>query len=138
MKRLATRRRNEPDTQIDLTPLIDVVFIMLIFFICTSSFVKESGVVIQRPTASSGTNKSNPDTILLGIDANSQLWLNGKVIEQNALRMQLEQSDVSTTKQNVVIQADKSVSTGTLITIMDEIRLAGINDIAVSTKRGAS
>jgi len=135
MRRRARRDRYEHDDAVDLTPLIDVVFIMLIFFICTTSFVKESGVDIRRPTAESGEPKSESGIIFIGLDAGERIWIDNRQVDFRMLRPRVERMKSEVTSPSVVIQSDIGVSAGKLVQVMDQVRLAGIQEIALATKR---
>ena len=131
-----SRDRYIEDESVDLTPLIDVVFIMLIFFICTTSFVKESGVEIERPTAASGEAKGDSGIIYVGIDASERVWVDNAPVDIKMLRARLERMKAEVSQPSIVVQADAAVATGRLLAVMDQARLAGISQIAVATKSG--
>lgn len=120
------------ETEINLTPMLDVVFIMLIFFIVTTSFVKESGVQINRPSAATA-NKKEKANILIAIRNNHEIWIDKRMIDIRAVRSNIERLKASNTQNSVVIQADKDAKTGTLVKVMDQIRMAGIQNISLST-----
>ena len=128
------RLRSQEDSEIDLTPMLDVVFIMLIFFIVTASFVKEPGIEVIKPAAQ--TSQQQKDTgIIVAIDEANQIWINRKQVVLGALRGELERLLVENPEGGAVVQADKRTSTGMLVRVMDQIRLAGIERIAVSTEK---
>jgi len=110
----------DDDSQIDLTPMLDVVFIMLIFFIVTASFIKESGIEVNRPNGA-----SNPTT-----DANI---LDRRMIDPRAVRANIERLHAEMPDSMVVIQADKKSHNNTLVQVMDSARAAGIYNIAIAT-----
>ena len=128
------RRSSTPEeSPIDLTPMLDVVFIMLIFFIVTATFVKESGVEFARPMAATTEERDN-STIFVGIDANQTIWIDRRRVELGAVRPLVEQLRVENPQSGAVIQADASVDTGLLIKVLDRIRLAGIENVAVAAE----
>lgn len=128
------RRDKDEDPGIDLTPMLDVVFIMLIFFIVTATFIKESGVDIQRPRAAT-TVQHESVRILVGLDANNRIWLDRKEVALAALRPMVERLRLEHPQSGVVIQADVAANTGTLVQLMDQLRLAGIEQIAIASSR---
>jgi len=132
------RRRKQTEheeSQLDLTPMLDVVFIMLIFFIVTATFVKESGVEFSRPLAASAEEQERAG-IFVGIDANDDIWINRQRIELPAVRLQVEKLLAENPLGGAVIQADASVETGLLVRVLDQVRLAGVEKVAVAAKTG--
>ena len=120
------RRHTTPESDesvIDLTPMLDVVFIMLIFFIVTASFVKESGIEVARPQAQSAV-KSVRGNIMVGISHDNQIWVQNRVIDLRAVRANIERLHAENPQGAVIIQADKGSRTGTLVRVMDQIRLS--------------
>lgn len=132
MKRFS-QRRNKEETEINLTPMLDVVFIMLIFFIVTTSFVKETGIEVNRPSAKSANSKTSAN-ILIAIKNNNEIWIDKRMVDIRSVRANVERLKAeNNTKSSVVIQSDTKAQTGTLVKVMDQIRLAGIFDISIST-----
>ena len=129
------RRSQEEDTGIDLTPMLDVVFIMLIFFIVTTSFVKESGLDVNRPTASTAKKKERA-SILVAISQNGEIWIQKRRIDIRSVRANIERLHAESPEGTVVIQADKASETGILVQVMDQIRLAGVESISVAAAPG--
>lgn len=117
---------------VDMTPMLDVVFILLIFFIVTASFVKEAGVDVMRPGAASGTSQKNV-TLFVAITATGEVWVNKRQIDKRAVRANVERLHAENPQGSVVVQADKRTETGILIEVMDQIRLAGVANVAVAT-----
>ena len=124
----------EESPQVDLTPLIDVVFILLIFFILSANFQKESSIVVDRPSASSSTVKEESKTLTVSVDSNKQIWFKGSVVNLTQLQFQMKSVVSKKEKINTIINADKSVDTGTLVQIIDAIRLSGISNVAIATQ----
>lgn len=116
---------------IDITPMLDIVFIMLIFFIVTTSFVKESGVTVSRPSAQTAEEKKGSN-ILLAIRANGEIWIDRRAIDIRAVRPNVERMKAENPEGSVIIQADEFAPTGLLVKVMDQVRLAGISDISIS------
>ncbi len=129
MRRRQDRRKNE--SEVNLTPMLDVVFIMLIFFIVTASFVKESGIEISRPGASTAVKKERGN-ILIAISAHDQIWMNRRQVDPRALRANIERAHAENPQGAVVIQADKEAKTGLLVKVMDAARSAGVKDISLA------
>jgi biopolymer transport protein ExbD len=128
------RRRycqTEDEATIDLTPLMDIVFIMLIFFIVTTSFIKESGVDINRPTANTAERKERGN-ILIAITANDEVWIDKRRVDIRAVRANVERLKAENPEASVVIQADKDSKNGLLVQVMDQARLAGITNVSIA------
>ena len=125
------RQRADDESAIDMTPMLDIVFIMLIFFIVTASFVKESGIEISRPGASTAVKKERGN-ILIAISANDQIWMNRRQVDPRALRANIERAHAENPQGAVVIQADKDAKTGLLVQVMDAARSAGVKDVSLA------
>ena len=124
--------RSEEEADINLTPMLDVVFIMLIFFIVTSTFVKESGVSVTRPDAETAV-KTDALTIQIGITANNQIWFDKRLVDKRAVRANVEKGLAESPGAAVIIVADALSNTEALIDVMDQARLAGAQSISVAT-----
>ena len=125
---------NEADgSDIDITPMLDIVFIMLIFFIVTTSFVKESGVTVNRPSAQTAEEKKGSN-ILLAIRANGEIWIDRRAVDVRAVRPNIERMKAENPEGAVIIQADEYSPTGLLVKVMDQVRLAGISNISISAE----
>jgi biopolymer transport protein ExbD len=116
---------------INITPMLDIVFIMLIFFIVTTSFVKETGIDPIRPVAETSTAKPTGN-ILIGVDIDGQIWMNNRPIELSQVRQMVEDAVVENPESSAVLISDETSPTGVLIDIMDQVRLGGVTSIAVS------
>ncbi len=125
------RDRRKAESEVNLTPMLDVVFIMLIFFIVTASFVKESGLEISRPGASTAVRKEKGN-ILIAISANDQIWMNRRQVDPRALRANIERMHAENPQGAVIIQADKEAKTGLLVKVMDAARAAGVKSISLA------
>ncbi|MBU2157455.1 MAG: biopolymer transporter ExbD [Gammaproteobacteria bacterium] len=128
--------QQDEDTGIDLTPMLDVVFIMLIFFIVTSSFIKEAGVEVQRPQAETASPQDKGN-ILIAITADGQVWMDKKVVDVRSVRAHVERMRVDQPDGAVVVQADQDARTGLVVQVMDQARLAGVQDVALAATAGA-
>lgn len=122
---------DEEENQIDLTPMLDVVFIMLIFFIVTSTFVKESGVDVTRPNAET-SGPSDASSIQIGIESNNQIWIDKRPVDKRAVRANVEKGLAESPGAAVIIVADALSNTETLIEVMDQARLAGATSVSVA------
>jgi biopolymer transport protein ExbD len=127
--------QQDEDTGIDLTPMLDVVFIMLIFFIVTSSFIKEAGVEVQRPQAQTA-NPQDKGNILIAITADGQVWMDKQVVDVRSVRAHVERMRVDQPDGAVVVQADQDARTGLVVQVMDQARLAGVQDVALAATAG--
>ena len=126
--------KKEEESGIDLTPMLDVVFIMLIFFIVTTSFVKESGIDVSRPSAKTAKKKQRA-SILVAISQSGEIWIQKRKVDIRAVRPNIERLHAESPEGTVVIQADKRAETGILVDVMDQVRLAGVESIAVSAQQ---
>ena len=125
------RSREEEDSAIDITPMIDIVFIMLIFFIVTASFLKESGIDVNRPGAVTAERKERA-SILVAIDEVGQVWIDKRPVDIRAVRANIERLRAENPEGGVVIQADTESKNGVLVKVMDAARLAGVEDVSLS------
>jgi len=121
------------DEDINITPLLDIVFIMLIFFIVTSTFVKEPGVEINRPEAQTAKIRKLA-TILVAITADDKIWINKDEVEIDAVRINIEQLKQENPKGTAVVQVDTKAKSRTLVEVINQIHAAGVEEVAVSTK----
>tara|TARA_B110000093_G_scaffold67608_1_gene73505 strand:+ start:315 stop:671 length:357 start_codon:yes stop_codon:yes gene_type:complete len=117
-----------------MTPLIDMVFILLIFFIVTTSFVNETGVDVNRPSAETAVNKELAN-IMVAITSSGQINIGGRVIDRRAVRANIERLHAENPEGSVIIIADKDAKTGLLIEVMDQARLAGIANVSIAAER---
>lgn len=124
----------EEETNIDLTPMLDMVFILLIFFIVSTSFVKESGIEVSRPSAKTAQTQDNAH-ILIAITSNGEVWIQQRQVDLRAVRSNVERLRAESPEGGVVIQAEKGSDTNTLIEVMDQVKMAGIEDISIAAKR---
>ena len=126
----ATVMPRDADNEINLTPMLDVVFIMLIFFIVTASFIRESGIDLNR-SDSPAPPILESDNILVTISENNEVWMDTRVIDRRAIRANIERMRSEKPDAIVVIRADRHSSNKTLVQVMDASRAAGIYDIAL-------
>ncbi|MEW6166371.1 MAG: biopolymer transporter ExbD [Pseudomonadota bacterium] len=128
-------RGSDDDAQIDLTPMLDMSFILLIFFIVTTSFVKEAGIDVNRPSAATAERKERGN-ILIAIRSNGEIWIDKRVVDKRAVRATVERLHAENPEGSVVIIADKSSETGTLVEVMDQVRLAGVFNVSIAADQG--
>ena len=127
------RSRSQDDTEVNVTPMLDVVFIMLIFFIVTASFVKEAGIEVNRPDAATAEKKERGN-ILVAITDNGQIWIDKRQVDPRALRANIERLHAENPQGSVVIQADKNSKNGLLVEVMDAARLAGVYNVSIAAE----
>ena len=130
---MARRHAHTDDAEINITPMLDIVFIMLIFFIVTTSFTKETGAAVVKPIAEQAVALRN-GTILIGIKSNDDIWMSKRLIELREVRSMVEQAKAENPKGSVVIVADKDSRIGTVTQVMDQVRMAGVQGIAISAE----
>ncbi|WMS86623.1 ExbD/TolR family protein [Pleionea litopenaei] len=121
----------DEDSEINMTPMLDVVFIMLIFFIVTASFVKESGLEVNRPEAATAVKKERAN-ILVAISPNNEIWINRRRVDIRAVQANIERLHAENPQGTVVIQADKKSTTEMLVKVMDAARSAGVSDVSLA------
>jgi biopolymer transport protein ExbD len=127
-------QEEDEESEVNLTPMIDVVFIMLIFFIVTASFVKESGIDINRPDAATSERKEKGN-ILVAISAEGQIWIDRRQVDPRALRANIERMHAENPHGAVIIQADQESKNKLLVQVMDAARLAGVKSISIATNQ---
>ena len=123
----------EEHTGIDLAPMLDFVLNLLIFFIITTTFIKESGVVVNRPSAVTASAKDKA-TVLIAIRPNGEIWVDKKPIDIRLLRTYIERAHAERPDDTVVIIADKDSTSGMLKDVMDQVKAGGIEAIAVAAE----
>lgn len=119
---------------IDLTPMLDVVFIMLIFFIVTATFIKETGKEVNRADATTAEDKPGA-TILVAVGADNEIWIDKKKIDPRLVAKVIERMRVDNPKGTVSIQADKEADIKFLVDVANAAREAGVTDVTVSTTK---
>ena len=134
---MARRRASKSGEEeaIQLTPMLDVVFIMLIFFIVTATFVKESGINVTRPVAETAERKVRA-SILIAISKSNEIWIQKKRIDIRSVRTAVERLLAENPKGSVVIQADRKSRNGLFVKVMDQARAAGAQEIAIAATEG--
>ena len=135
MKRRRVFSANQGSEDINISPLIDMVFILLIFFIVTTVFVEETGVEVTKPQAASQIQLEK-NSILIAITANNNVVYGGRDIGINGVRGVVKRLIQDDPKMPVIIQADENVPTRILVRVIDEAKLAGANSVNISTEEG--
>ncbi|PKH04911.1 biopolymer transporter ExbD [Moritella sp. Urea-trap-13] len=125
-------RNNSDALTVDLTPMIDMVFILLIFFLVTASFNKMNAIDIQRPDGATN-DMQGAVSLVVSIDAENGVWIEGEPVDIRKLRSRVK--TLSGDHTSVMLNADRSVDTGRLIEVLDQVRLAGVDNVAVATAR---
>ncbi|MCH8172091.1 MAG: biopolymer transporter ExbD [Proteobacteria bacterium] len=123
--------QKEEELEINLTPMLDIVFIMLIFFIVTAVFVKEAGVEVDKPIAAAAI-KQDRVSILVAITASNEVWINRKQVEIKAVRSVIEKLRSENPKGTVSVQADRKAKAGITLEVMEAARLAGAPNVSIS------
>ncbi|CED71803.1 TonB system transport protein ExbD2 [Aliivibrio wodanis] len=131
--RIIRRTKAKEEASIDLTSMLDIVFIMLIFFIVTSSFVRESGVKVNRPQASNSVAQKETG-IFVAITANNQVFIDKRHVDIERVEAVLEALYLDNPQANLVIQADRHAYNGTVVSVMDAAKGVGIKGIALATE----
>ena len=132
---MATRTfRNKDEAEINITPMLDVVFIMLIFFIVTATFIKESGIEVNRPEASTA-NQKDDTTVLIAISADNSIWMDKRRIDVRSVKANVERLHAENPEGGVVIQADELASVKTFTAVLDSARkVVGNDKVSLSTR----
>jgi len=132
MRKIAQAEAEE-ESDINITPLIDIVFIMLIFFIVTATFIKETGIDVNKPDAPTAVVKENAN-ILVAIDHDNSIWIDGRQVDISSVRPNIERLHAENPQGSVVIQADEESNTKTLISVMDASRQAGVYNVSIAAE----
>jgi biopolymer transport protein ExbD len=125
--------RDQDETDINITPMLDVVFIMLIFFIVTASFIKEAGIDVNRPGAVTAERKERA-SILVAITETGEVWIDKRPVDVRAVQANIERLRAENPQGGVVIQADKNSKNGLLVQVMDAARLAGVEEVSIAAE----
>jgi biopolymer transport protein ExbD len=117
------RIREDDEAAIDITPMMDIVFIMLIFFIVTTSFVKEAGIDVNKPEAAQAQQKPTA-TIFIAIRANGEIWMDKRTVDVERVSANIERLRAESPTDTIIVQADKEAKHGTVMEVMDQIKAA--------------
>ncbi|MBV1905605.1 MAG: biopolymer transporter ExbD [Pseudomonadales bacterium] len=135
MRRGASRRfsGNDDKEDINLTPMLDVVFIMLIFFIVTATFIKQAGIEVTKPTALTAEKKPTV-SVLVAISEKGEIWIDKKRVDESAVRANIERIHAENPKGSLVVQADRGAKAEKLLIVLSAARAAGLTDVSVGTE----
>ncbi len=132
-KHIANIKSEDDEAEINLTPMLDVVFIMLIFFIVTATFIRETGLDVNRPDDNQAQVVQEDGAILVIIDSTDDIWIDNRVVDARAVRPNIERMHAEDPDRPVVIQVAKASSADTLVTIMDAARQASVFNISIAS-----
>ena len=124
----------EEETLIDLAPMLDFVLNLLIFFIVTSSFIKEPGVSVLRPTAQTATHQERGN-ILIAVRPDGQVWIDKKRVDVRDVRVLVERMHTERPDDTVVIVADRAAKTGVVSDVMDQVRAGGVGMVSIAARQ---
>ena len=134
MRKTASRiTRTDDESDINLTPMLDVVFIMLIFFIVTATFIKQAGIDVLRPDALTAEQKPTV-SVLVAVSANGEIWIDNERVQPAALRVKIEQLHAENPKGGLVVQADRAAKSKELMEVLSAAREVGLTEVAISTE----
>lgn len=122
----------DEENEINLTPMLDVVFIMLIFFIVTASFIKEAGIDVNRPGAFTSERQEDA-AILIAISEGDEIWIDRREVEPRAVRDAIEKLHLENPKGSIVIQADQNSTHETLVVVMEAAKQVGVANVAIAS-----
>jgi len=132
------RRHTDPSAEeadINLAPMLDIVFIMLIFFVVTTSFVKEAGIDVNRPTAQTAERRERGN-ILIAIAPNGEIWIDKHPVDIRSLRAVVERLIAENPEGSVIIQGDRAAQIGLLVEVMDQVRKGGVTNVSIAATPG--
>jgi biopolymer transport protein ExbD len=135
MRRRRHSEEMSTEADINITPLLDIVFIMLIFFVVTTSFVREAGIEVNRPTAQTAERKEHT-SILIAITPDGQIWIDRRAVDIRSVRAAIERLQAQNPEGAVVIQGDREAQIGLLVEVMDQVRKAGVSNVSIAATPG--
>ncbi|MDH3616372.1 MAG: biopolymer transporter ExbD [Gammaproteobacteria bacterium] len=122
----------EEENEINLTPMLDVVFIMLIFFIVTATFIKEAGIQVERPDTVTADTQDDA-SILIAISESDEIWIDRQKRDPRAVRSIIERLHAENPKGSIVIQADEESTNEVLVIVMEAAKAAGVSNVAIAS-----
>ena len=128
-------KKNREESEINITPMLDIVFIMLIFFIVTTSFVKEISIDVNRPTKSPIKEQKKSEVISVRISGEGQIFVQDRLITLDAVRANIESSLALKPEATVVVVSDREADAGFLVKVIDQSRLAGARNVSLASKK---
>ena len=129
MRKLA-RQQEDGGAEIDLTPMLDVVFIMLIFFIVVASFINEAGVEINRPDDNQQTDPNDSVSVLVEVAADNQIWMENRRVDVRAVRANIQRMLAEDPEAPVTIKVEKGAEAGVVVDVADAAREAGVGSVS--------
>ena len=133
-KKMGRFSRGDDDSDINLTPMLDVVFIMLIFFIVTATFIKQAGIDVLRPDAETAEQKPRV-SVIVAVGENGDIWIDNNKVDAAAARAHIERLHAENPKGGMVIQADQGSKNKALMEVLSAARAAGLREVAISTRK---
>ena len=133
-KHIAALKQEQDDNEINLTPMLDVVFIMLIFFIVTATFIRETGLDVNRPDTPEAQVVEEEGAILVIIDEVDDIWIDNRIVDPRAVRANIERLHAEDPERPLVVQTAATSSAETLVTVMDASRQANVFNISIATQ----
>ncbi len=127
-------QRDTTDVGVNLTPLIDMVFILLIFFLVTASFTKEAGINVDRPSAQTAVRQERGN-LVIAISQNGEIWIDNQQVDIRAVRAHVQRLHAQNPEGTVIITADQQSRSGLMVDVMDQVRLAGVSNIAIAAQQ---
>lgn len=131
------QKSRESELEVDMTPMLDIVFIMLIFFIVTAVFVKETGVDIVKPEAETGRDVKRVST-LIGIGNNNKIWINKREVVLEDVREIVSKLKLENPKGKTVIKADTTSNAGLIIQVVELLNQIGVAGVSIATEKGGT
>ncbi|MDR3415306.1 MAG: biopolymer transporter ExbD [Nevskia sp.] len=125
----------EESTGIDLAPMLDFVLNLLIFFIITAVFLKEFGITVSRPNSSSNQEKKESSSIVISIDADGQIVIDKKIVDERTVRANIERLHAEKPDDPVVVVADQGAATGILVDVIDQVRQGGVQSVSIAASK---
>lgn len=130
-------QRDTTDVGVNLTPLIDMVFILLIFFLVTASFTKEAGIDVDRPSAQTAVRQERGN-LIIAISQNGEIWIDNQQVDIRSVRAHVQRLQAQNPEGTVIITADQQSRSGLMVDVMDQVRLAGVSNIAIAAQQKGS
>ena len=127
------KKKNE-ESEINITPMLDIVFIMLIFFIVTATFIKQAGIEVLRPDALTAEQKPTV-AILVAVGPTGEIWIDKKRVDPTSVRAHIERLHAENPKGGMVVQADRKSTNEKLMAVLNAARAAGMREVAISTEK---
>jgi biopolymer transport protein ExbD len=127
-------RSAQHSDEINMAPLIDLIFLLLIFFMVTTSFIKETGIEVQRPSAVTAQTREKSN-VLIAVTAGGEIYMDKQRIDVRMVRAHVENALAEHPQAAAVIVADRASDTGIVVDVMDQCRLAGVTDVSIAAQR---